>query len=281
MKASSLKKAAWAGVLLLVFAVVSVAALSVSSNSVHRIAGGGTASSRENRSESRPSYALPPVGEKPIYKYPVDPRTREELRRVYDGIAVAYSNRQTAVMRQTFSEVRDRIRSLKDGDFLYVKHCAYSAYQDAFFVQRGECRDFRPPDDFSDVAVFKQYVEALLELVRIIADGYIARQGHDGRKGVEALPLRLLKEYRKKFGAEGRHELEACADRLIAEWISFIESDAGYSHAYARWVLPYNLMHYELDNKPREDAVKATRLDASVELVVLAEYTPKWLEEIK
>lgn len=44
---------------------------------------------------------------------------------------------------------------------------------------------------------------------------------------------------------------------------------------------PYNLKLYEHDNKPREDAVRITRLDASVGLVVLAGYTPRWLEEIK
>ena len=147
------------------------------------------------------------------------------------------------------------------------------------FVQRGECRDFRPPDDFSDVGVFKSYAETLLELVRIIADGYVARGSHDLYKGVEALPLRLLKKYRKKFGAEGRRELEACTDQVIAEWTAFIESDEGYSHRYARWVFPYNLKIHELGS--REDAVKITRLVASVELETFAEYTPKWLDEIK
>ena len=182
-------------------------------------------------------------------------------------------------MRQIFSGVRDRIRRLRDDDFLYVKHCAYSAYLDALFVQRGKCSDFRPADDFSDVRVFKPYAEALLELVRIIADGYVARGEHDLYRGIEALPLRLLREYKKKFGAEGRRELEACADLLIAEWIAFIESDEGYSHRYARWVFPYNLKIHE--NGSREDAVKITRLVASVALKTFAGHIPKWLEEIK
>ena len=80
--------------------------------------------------------------------------------------------------------------------------------------------------------------------------------------------------------SEGRG-LEAYADQLISERTSLIESDEGYSHGYARWIFPYNLKLYEHDNKPREDAVRITRLDASVGLVVLAGYTPRWLEEIK
>ena len=274
-----MKKAVIFGSAVLVVVAVCLVLLSVSLGVPHRVAQEGSPARPVGLEESNGPSACRPVTEQPVYKYPVDPETREVLRKAYDGIATAYSNRQTTVMRQIFSGVKDRIRSLKDADFLYVEHCAYSAYLDALFVQRGKCSDFRPPDDFSDVRVFKPYAEALLELVRIIADGDVARQGHDGCKGVEALPLRLLKEYKKKFGAAGRRALEACADQLIAEWITFIESDEGYSHGYARWVFPYNLKIHE--HGSREDAVKITRLDASGELVVFAGYTPKWLEEIK
>ena len=267
--------------LILSFAVVLVAVLSVAVGPWHSAAKGNVVATREGGAKSPRACASPLADEKPVYHYPVDPRTREELRRVYDGIAVAYSNRQTAVMRRIFSEVRDRIRSLTDEDFKYVKHCAYGAYDDALFVQRGKCRTFRPPDDFTDVAVFRRYADALLELVRITADADIARKGHGVGNGIEALPLRLLKEYRKKFGEEGRRELEACADRLIAEWVAFIESDAGYSHAYARHIFPRNLRIHEQDGHRREDAVMITRLCASMELEQFGGYTPKWLDEIK
>ncbi len=207
------------------------------------------------------------------------PQLMERLRKTYEDIAVAFSNREVVVMQQLFSQVREHVRMLKLKDFNSASSAIERAYWDTWFIGSGEGYSFRPLENFSTAGEFSLYVESILALVKIRGDGFVIREDWDGYKGIEALPLRLLKEYRKKFSEEGRRELEVCADRAISQWIAFIESEEGYSRRYAREVLPDNLKIHE--NGSREDAVKITRLAASAELETFAGYIPKWLEEIK
>lgn len=221
------------------------------------------------------------IGEQPVYHYPVDPALKAELRLAYDQIAVAYSNRQTRTMRQIFDRVGGQIGPLLDKDFVDVCKPASLAVWDALFIQDGPRRDFRPPGDFSDVTAFSRYAYALLELVKIYGDVNVARHNYGHAMTFEGPLLRLLKAYRKKFAEEGRRDLETLADKLVSEWIAFIESDEGYSHRYARRALAENLALYERENKPREDAVMISRKVAVLGLQTFADYTPKWLNEIK
>lgn len=206
---------------------------------------------------------------------------REELRQSFDAVANAFSNRQANVMREIFSSHVAELRVLRNSDLEYVLSGPYRAYAGEMFQGDNVHSVFHPPLDFASVEEFGSYGKVFMELVRTLGDSYAARGSYGFPKQIEAMFLRLLLEYKKKFEVENRRGLVTHVDALITEWLQHVESPQGYSRRYMHWQFAAIVDDYLSSGRTRLDAAKTARLVAVVELATFCNYTPGWADELE
>ncbi len=227
--------------------------------------------------------AVPPVirlVESPQIFNPTSHERKEELRKAFGVIAGAFSNRQVNVVREVFSAHADELWTLRSDDLRDVLAVPYRVHDDELFQDDGIHRSFRPSRDFSEPGSFESYGKTFLGLVRAIGDVHVARGEYESAMRLEALPLRLLREYREKFASARRREMVDCAESLIAGWIAHIESEQGYSRGYMHWQYSRIVDWYLSEGKSRADAVATARLVSTAELTTFCNYMPKWADEL-
>ena len=88
--------------------------------------------------------------------------------------------------------------------------------------------------------------------------------------------------YKKKFAKEGLSELEKSADKFISYWISFIESDNGFTKRCAEFIVARNeLIKFIRPDKAetREESLRSAR--SFVTGLIRCGYRPKWLKQFE
>jgi hypothetical protein len=89
-----------------------------------------------------------------------------------------------------------------------------------------------------------------------------------------------LKAYQQLFSESGRTHLAACASRFIDQLVEQIESDEGLTRQYMNYLRARDIkVQVEEGHVPRDVVIRGIRSHA--DLLRVAGYIPKWLEEFK
>ena len=203
----------------------------------------------------------------------------QELKSIFAVIAEAYTNGQFEVARQRLSEVPDDFRTLPGEPYKEVTDQLIGPFYD-FLFRRDEGLHARPLADFTSVVAFTSYMRLNFELTHFF---YVVQtqRAYPPNKYNDPNMLYQLRCYMKKFGVEGKSELERAARAFYDEWCELVESKDGYTRQYM-WDLMGDCL-YERKHHPdhwmsNKDIMKIVRHQAD-DLIKMGGYTPKWLDE--
>ena len=92
--------------------------------------------------------------------------------------------------------------------------------------------------------------------------------------------MMTLKAYQRLFSESRRDNLAACAEKLIDQLVRQIESEEGLTRQYMNYLRERDLkVQVEERHVPRDVVLRGIRSHA--DLLKVAGYVPKWLEEFK
>ena len=96
----------------------------------------------------------------------------------------------------------------------------------------------------------------------------------------ECYAMMTLKAYQQFFSESGQTRLEVCAERFIDQLVEQIESDEGLTRQYMEYLRARDIkVQVEERHVPRDVVVRGIRSHA--DMLRVAGYAPKWLEEFK
>ena len=96
----------------------------------------------------------------------------------------------------------------------------------------------------------------------------------------ECYAMMTLKAYQQLFSESGQTRLEVCAERFIDQLVEQIESDEGLTRQYMEYLRARDIkVQVEERHVPRDVVVRGIRSHA--DMLRVAGYAPKWLEEFK
>lgn len=96
----------------------------------------------------------------------------------------------------------------------------------------------------------------------------------------ECYAMMTLKAYQRLFSESRRDNLAACAEKLIDQLVRQIESEEGLTRQYMNYLRERDLkVQVEERHVPRDVVLRGIRSHA--DLLKVAGYVPKWLEEFK
>jgi hypothetical protein len=212
--------------------------------------------------------------EPPSFAKKVSEEKKKELADLFQKIAEAYQNENVELMREYIS-------------LISPDYCALPvAVRSEISAPLGFKKNFMRCDklkSFDKVEDFERFVRLNIEAARFESDLEVLMT-YESDYGVgpeRMLSVRLL-QYKKKFVEEGLRELEASADKFLSYWISFIESDNGYSKRWAEFIVEYNeMVEFTRSTRPktREELLYSAR--SSVMGLIRCGYRPKWLKQFE
>lgn len=197
---------------------------------------------------------------------------KNEIADLFRKIAHAYENERIDSMREYIS--------LMPADYCAMSADARKIAEAPFdfkkkFLWCENLRSFDKVDDFErfiriniEAAIFEGEMEVIMR------DGFGVVQ----ERGM----LKRLFQYKEMFSKEGKSDLEASAERFISYWISFIESDNGFSRRWARFIVEYNELIKFIrpeDAKSQEELFRSVR--SAMSGFKRCGYEPKWMKEFE
>ena len=210
--------------------------------------------------------------EPPSFNKDVSAEKKKEIADLFQKIAVAYTNEQVDLMREYISLISTDycalpadVRNEVDAPFEFKKR----------FLWSDELKSF------SKVVDFERFARINIEAALFVGEmGVLLKR--DLGAYVEGTVLVRLIQYKKKFAKEGLLELEKSADKFISYWISFIESDNGFTKRCAEFIVAHNELIKFIrpdDAKTREESLRSAR--SFVKGLIRCGYRPKWLKEFE
>ena len=202
---------------------------------------------------------------------PTDAQSNE-VARVFRQIAEAYQRESVADMRRCMSQCPDYLTNVVDNVYRELRRPCSSLFCDSF-THNDEMREFHGVPDF------ERYAETNVKMALFLGNLDLQRGAYaDYLMLLESMVFKRLKDYKDRFHAEGKLELEQSADRYLKSWIDQIESPDGFTrrHMWLYADLQYPLV--ESGAMTREIlhnrvALYMTRLFSDFG------YTPKWVGE--
>ena len=192
----------------------------------------------------------------------------QEIRAVFDKMAVAYEGGLTNVVRSLFAEMPGCVSN--------VSNFTYPELLGNFYRQ--VCKRFlvlEEPLEFDGVETFMTYLDSSLLATEILGDLDLLRQHYLLTPRLDAQVVRQLKRYKTKFESEQKPEMALCADQRLRAWCEKIDSPEGYIHRYLIFQVSLQLVG-EVD-WIWEELLGSIRHEADA--LVSAGYKPKWLDE--
>jgi hypothetical protein len=210
--------------------------------------------------------------EPPSFNKEVSAEKKKEIADLFQKIAVAYANEQIDLMREYISLISTDycalpadVRNEVDAPFEFKKR----------FLWSNELKSFNKVDDFERFA--RTNIEAALFEGEM---GLLERS--DFSAYVEGTVLVRLIQYKEKFAKEGLLKLEKSADKFLSYWVSFIESDNGFTKRYVNFIVENNeLVNFIRPDEAqtREESLRSARSFAKG--LIRCGYRPKWLKEFE
>lgn len=229
--------------------------------------------------ERRPIDTRNPMLIPPLRRRLEDGR-RAVLESVFEELARAYADGRHEVLRDWAKKLPDMVMDVADGDFREVAKPVSCIVDDLVLLDKGA--QATTPVRAED---FMRRMKTECAVLRLYGEMRVKRKDLGTVFCLlESAQYKRLVRFRDKFRGEGDTDLEACAERLVSEWIEQIESPNGYTRILAEYYLAieketaYMAMTYnDIDWQGCIRGVVAS----SAGFLVRAGYTPKWLSEIE
>ena len=210
--------------------------------------------------------------EPPSFTKKVSEEKKREIADLFRKIADAYQNENVELMREYISLMSPDycalpadVRNEVEAPFEFKKR----------FLWSDELKSF------SKVVDFERFARINIEAALFVGEmGVLLRR--DLGAYVEGTVLVRLIQYKKKFAKEGLSELEKSTDKFISYWISFIESDNGFTKRCAEFIVARNELIKFIrpdEAKTREESLRSAR--SFVQGLIRCGYRPKWLKEFE
>ena len=204
-------------------------------------------------------------------QYNMSEAQSNELASALEAISRAYDGGEVKQLRDRMQACPQTMTNISDWVFVALSRPLCKNFGERFLMAE-------PMKDFTELNDFKNYVELNFEMARFFGGIDLARGGYSGYLILlDKCTLKQLKRYKDKFHTEGQKELEACADKYIAEWIDQIESENGFTRKYMRFQVRLQYGRVEEERMTYEQLLDAVRDYATG--LVRGGYTPKWLDE--
>lgn len=192
----------------------------------------------------------------------------QEIRSVFDKMAVAYESGLTNVLRSLFVEMPGCVSN--------VSSFAYPELLGDFYRQvRKRFLTLEKPLEFDSSEKFRTYLDSSLLAAEILGDLDLHHQRYLIVPRLDAQVVRQLKRYKAKFESEQKPEMALYADQRLRTWCEKIDSPDGYIHRYLVFQVSLQLVG-EVD-WIWEELLGSIRHEADA--LVSAGYKPKWLDE--
>lgn len=242
---------------------------------------------------TKPSLSLPhrfhferqPMSYRDPFLVPPTRRRLEDGRRavlepIFEELARAYTDCRFEVLCDWAKKLPNMVMDIADGDFREVAKPVLRIVDDLVLLDVG-----KPVSIPLQAEDFVRNMKTECALLRLFGEMRVKRKDLGTVFSLlESARYKRLVRFRDKFGGEGRRDLEACAERLVSEWIEQIESPNGYTRILAEYYLAieketaYMAM---IDNDIDWQSCIRGVVVSSAGFLVRAGYTPKWLSEIE
>ena len=192
----------------------------------------------------------------------------QEIKAVFDKMAVAYESGQTNVVRSLFAEMPGCVSN--------VSSFAYPELLGDFYRQvRKRFLALEEPLEFDSSEKFRTYLDSSMLAVEILGDLDLHHQRYLIVPRIDSQVVRQLKRYKAKFESEQKPEMALYADQRLRAWCEKIDSPDGYIHHYLIFQVSLQLVG-DVD-WIWEELLGSIRHEADA--LVSAGYKPKWLDE--
>ena len=149
----------------------------------------------------------------------------QEIKAVFDKMAVAYESGQTNVVRSLFAEMPGCVSN--------VSSFAYPELLGDFYRQvRKRFLALEEPLEFDSSEKFRTYLDSSMLAVEILGDLDLHHQRYLIVPRIDSQVVRQLKRYKAKFESEQKPEMALYADQRLRAWCEKIDSPDGYIHHY-------------------------------------------------
>ena len=195
-----------------------------------------------------------------------------EVARVFRLIAEAYQRESVADMCRCMSQCPDYLTNVVDNVYRELRRPCSSLFCDSF-THNNEMREFHCVPDF------ERYAETNVKMALFLGRLAVCRDARDGWVTfLEALTFKRLKDYKDRFHAEGKLELERSADRFLKTWIDQIESSDGFTRRHMWHYADMWYQNVENGSMTREK-LHAWVIRYGTSLISHYGYMPKWVGE--
>lgn len=203
------------------------------------------------------------------------PPTEAEMREyehIVEEIVAAYSNRQANLMLECVNHFPPSFYRLRGRDYSKVIRPIDSVWFESWHEQDPEVTSL-------DSNGVDELLHANLALTKVLGGIMVkSKASDDDLCLLDPRFLELLQSYRDRFRKAGKTECFEVVERYIAEWIEHIESENGFTRAYARKTAKIGQHWIRLGELTPKD-IRNQERGSVHELQKRCGYTPKWLDE--
>lgn len=198
---------------------------------------------------------------------------KDRCTALFIKIAEAYTNEQVELMREYMS--------LIPADYCLLDYNDRNEVRKPFKFEQNfsRCKELKLFNTLDD---FERFIRINIDAALFVGEVYVKMRDLPSAGHVEWDVLRQLLRYKKKFAKEGLSELEKSADKFISYWISFIESDNGFTKRCAEFIVARNELIKFIrpdEAKTREESLRSAR--SFVTGLIRCGYRPKWLKQFE
>ena len=193
------------------------------------------------------------------------------VARAFARILESYENCDVEGMKASMKDVPDIVTNMKEKAFIALKGSLCNALQSRFI-------GLQSPMEFQDAESLGAYLRSNIELTIFLGNIALKREDFDTMVDIyDALVLKQLLNYKRKYREDGEECFESCVDKFIEEWHQQIESENGFTRQSMWFHVDLGWPFYHDGTWSLAQLTKWVR-DRADRLISLG-YTPKWLSE--
>ena len=214
-----------------------------------------------------------PVDWRSVYKW-ADDEEIGHLNSIWAEAATNLVAGDVKAMEEKISTVSERMKSICKEQWIDIIGPFYGQLNQRLGTKNIH-HGFTTEDEFNS------YMTATLRGINLM--GIVELHRYPPSSSVvrwECYAMMTLKAYQQIFYESGQTHLAACAERFIDQLVEQIESDEGLTRQYMNYLRARDLkVQAEERHVPRDVVMRGIRSHA--DLLKVAGYVPKWLEEFK
>jgi len=204
----------------------------------------------------------------------VEPELTNEVCMAFLRLADSYTNNHVMVFRDAVESFPKGAVNLPYNIYLELSK-TFTTFLDRRFLFNAELCEF------SNVKNFRDYIEVNIMAVTMLGNQLVKRHRCTGQLALyDTHTLKRLMQYRDKFRRDKRGDLEQEANKYIANWIMFVNSEDGFTRHFTFFAVDLQWRCVEAGERTRDDVFRTVVADCLRGLGRL-DCHPKWIEEVK